>query len=268
MKIEDVFLDSILLIGCGKMGGALLDGWIENGLKLENAFVIEPKPNKRLQNLEKRGLTLNPKYALEVGTCILAIKPQNMDYLLKYFPKKVSFSILISVIAGTPISKLRDVFGDSKSIYRAMPNTPSLVSAGITAIYGEEGSNLEKVDLLMSSVGNTVRLKKEDHIDVATAISGSGPAYAFLLIEAMALIGVELGLSKEISLNLAKNTVFGAGKLCMAVSDSPEILRENVTSPGGTTEAALKILMNENSLKNLMGDAIKAAHQRSLELRK
>ena len=149
-----------------------------------------------------------------------------------------------------------------------MPNTPSLVSAGITAIYGEEGSNLEKVDLLMSSVGNTVRLKKEDHIDVATAISGSGPAYAFLLIEAMALIGVELGLSKEISLNLAKNTVFGAGKLCMAVSDSPEILRENVTSPGGTTEAALKILMNENSLKNLMGDAIKAAHQRSLELRK
>ena len=84
------------------MGGALLDGWIENGLKLENAFVIEPKPNKRLQNLEKKGLTLNPKCTLEVGTCILAIKPQNMDYLLKYFPKKVSFSILISVIAGTP----------------------------------------------------------------------------------------------------------------------------------------------------------------------
>ena len=103
---------------------------------------------------------------------------------------------------------------------------------------------------------------------MATAISGSGPAYAFLLIEAMALIGVELGLSKEISLNLAKNTVFGAGKLSMAVSDSPEILRENVTSPGGTTEAALKILMNENSLKNLMGDAIKAAYQKSLELRK
>ncbi len=271
MTIKKIFLKRILLVGCGKMGGALLEGWIKNGLSRNDIVVIEPEPSERLRDLGENGLTLNPDFAFEVGVCVLAIKPQNVDNLLRDFPKEIKFPLLISVIAGITIAKFRAAFGNKMKIFRAMPNTPSLVSAGVTAIYGQEGStreDLEQVDLLMSSVGKTVRLKRESDIDAATAISGSGPAYAFLLIEAMAMTGIELGLSREVALKLAKNTVFGAGKLSIAATEAPEILRKNVTSPGGTTEAALGILMDNDSFKVLMGEAIKAAYNRSLELSK
>ena len=271
MEIKDIFLNRILLVGCGKMGSALLDGWIKNGLSLHNVFVMEPNPSKRLSDLAEKGLNLNCDYAFQVGTCVLAVKPQNIDNLLDNFPNQVNFSLLISVIAGTPIEKFKAKFGEGVNIFRVMPNTPSLVSAGITAIYGEGGlknQDLESVDLLMTSVGETVRLVKESDIDIATAISGSGPAYVFLLIEAMVSAGVDLGLSKEICLKLAKGTLFGAGKLSLASHDGPETLRKNVTSPGGTTAAALDILMRDNSFESLMKSAISAAHKRSLELRK
>ena len=270
MELKDIFSRRIVLFGYGRMGGALLDGWIKSGLDLENIVVYEINPNRRLLALEEKGIILNPKQKITADICIFAVKPQGLEDLLMNFPKNINFSLLVSVIAGTPISKFVTKFGDKVNIVRTMPNTPSLVSAGITAIVGQKKctkEELAKVDLLMSAVGQTVRLKEEAEIDIVTAISGSGPAYIFLLIEAMVSTGVELGLSRELSLKLAKQTVFGAGKLIVASDTSPESLRENVTSPGGTTEAALKILLENNVFKDLMKNAIKAAHNRSLELR-
>ena len=270
MTIRKIFESNILLFGYGKMGGALLDGWKNSGLKLKNTYVFEPNPSEELLNLVESGANLNPTAPIEAGICILAVKPQVVDKLLSFFPKNVTFPLLISVIAGTPLSKFKSAFGSEVSIFRVMPNTPALVSAGISAIYGESNikrEDFEKVEILMSAVGTTVLLDNEQAIDAVTAISGSGPAYTFLMIEAMANTGVELGLSYETSLKLAKNTVFGSGKLSLQVNLSPQTLRENVTSPGGTTEAALNILLNKDKFRLTMKEAIKSAHQKSIELR-
>ena len=195
------------------MGGALLDGWIKSGLDLENIVVYEINPNRRLLALEEKGIILNPKQKITADICVFAVKPQGLEDLLMNFPKNVKFSLLVSVIAGTPISKFVTKFGDKVSIVRTMPNT--LTCIGWYNSYSRSKrctkEELAKVDLLMSTVGQTVRLKEEAEIDIVTAISGSGPAYIFLLIEAMVSTGIELGLSRELSLKLAKQTVFGGG---------------------------------------------------------
>ena len=156
------------------MGGALLDGWIKSGLDLENIVVYEINPNRRLLALQVKGIILNPKQKITADICIFAVKPQVLEDLLMNFPQNINFSLLVQVIAGTPISKFVTKFGDKVSIVRTMPNTPSLVSAGVTAIVGQKKctkEELAKVDLLMSAVGQTVRLKEEAEIDIVTAIS-------------------------------------------------------------------------------------------------
>ncbi len=252
------------------MGGALLSGWIKSGLQLKNTYVFEPKPSEELLSLAKNGANINPTLPIKAGVCILAVKPQAVDKLLSSFPRNVMFPVLISVVAGTPLSKFKSKFSSEVNIFRVMPNTPALVSAGISAIYGESRMNredLEKVKLLMSAVGSTVLLDNELAIDAVTAISGSGPAYLFLLMEAMASTGVELGLSYKTSLKLAKHTVFGSGKLSLKSDLSPKNLRENVTSPGGTTEAALSVLLHNDKFRLTMKEAIKSAHKKSIHLR-
>ena len=259
-----------MLFGYGKMGGALLAGWINSGLQLNNTYIFDPLPSEELLSLARSGATINPTLPLKAGICIFAVKPQVIDKLLNSFPKNVTFPVLISVIAGTPLSKFKSAFGPGVNICRVMPNTPSVVAAGISAIYGESNMNrkdLEKVELLMSAVGSTVLLDNELAIDAATAISGSGPAYMFLMMEAMASAGVELGLSYDIALKLAKHTVLGSGKLSLQSDLNPKILRDNVTSPGGTTEAALNVLLSNDKFRLTMKEAIKSAYKKSMDLR-
>ncbi|MDA1237978.1 MAG: pyrroline-5-carboxylate reductase [Proteobacteria bacterium] len=268
MKLFEINGRGILLIGCGKMGSALLGGWLNQGLEADDITVIEPNPSKWLVSQK---INLNKIIPEKPSIVIIAVKPQLMS---KAVPNLKTLgnsdTLFISIAAGTSISYFEKTLGDKTPIIRVMPNTPAAIGKGITAVVGNKYANnhyMEQADLLLSAVGKTVRLESESQIDTVTAVSGSGPAYVFHLIEALAAAGVTNGLSPELSMVLAKATVVGAGYLAEASDESPENLRINVTSPGGTTQAALAILMdNKNGFFDLLERAVFAASQRSKEL--
>ena len=260
MSIDLINSNSLVLLGCGKMGSALLKGWLDNGIKPESIFVNEPNPSRWLLGLS--GINLNES---------LAVKPQIMKTALPKITRfKNSETVFLSIAAGSTIKMFEEELGRTSRIVRAMPNTPASVKKGITVIIGNNfstESDLMLSESLMNSVGQTLRLDNESQMDAVTAISGSGPAYVFYLIEALAKAGEKQGLSANLSMNLAQATIIGAGALSDNSLETPSELRRNVTSPGGTTQAALEVLMDDEvGLSPLLNRAVEAATTRGKEL--
>jgi len=271
MTLQMVNDRGLLLLGCGKMGSALLQGWLDAGIRENAVVVIDPAPSPWVRALAEKGLTLNPETTRPPAVCVLAVKPQMMDEAL---PLVGGFgggeTLFLSIAAGTPIAAFERILGSGTPIIRAMPNTPAAVGHGISALVGNRLANetqMALADRLMQAVGQTVRLESEDQMDAVTAVSGSGPAYVFHLIETLAAAGQAQGLSRELSLKLARVTVAGAGDLAEKSAQDPATLRVNVTSPGGTTAAALGVLMDpKNGFPALLPRAVAAAADRGREL--
>ncbi|MEM9197643.1 MAG: pyrroline-5-carboxylate reductase [Pseudomonadota bacterium] len=270
--LRDVSRRGLVLLGCGKMGGAMLEGWLARGLAPGDVCVLEPAPGPRLRELAAQGLHLNTDLPHAPAVCLLAVKPQSMaDALPQVAALGGGETLVISIAAGTPIVRFEQVLGAATPIIRAMPNTPAAIGRGITALVGNDaagGSTLELAEAVLSAVGQTVRLETEAQMDAVTALSGSGPAYVFHLIECMAVAGAAEGLPDELALELAVATVAGAGALAEAAEEAPAQLRVNVTSPGGTTAAGLTALMDDaTGLAPLMRQTVAAAAARSRALR-
>src|SRR5215207_108014 len=261
---------TIALAGAGKMGGAMLTGWLAGGLDAKRVVVIEPFPSDDIKALAANGVRLNPKDAGAVDTLVMAVKPQTFR---EAGPALKSFvgpnTLVVSIMAGTPIAALQEVCGGM--VVRAMPNTPAAIGRGITvAVPAKNVSAAQRAtaDALLRATGSVEWVDDEKLMDAVTAVSGSGPAYVFLLAEEMARAGVEAGLPAELAAKLARETVAGSGEL-LHRSDLPAAtLRQNVTSPGGTTAAALEVLMAKDGLQPLMIRAIAAATKRSKDLAK
>ena len=269
MNMQDVGRRGLVLLGCGKMGSALLRGWLTGGLAPSSVWVLDPYPSDWLTGLD--GLHLNIDMPDDPALVVVAVKPQMMGEALPALAALGNGpTLFLSVAAGTPISALESVLGDRSPIIRAMPNTPAAVGKGITALIGnahaDEGA-MALAETLMSAVGQTVRLQDEAQMDAVTAVSGSGPAYVFHLIETLAAAGEAEGLPRALATQLAKATVAGAGALAEQAHEGPAQLRVDVTSPGGTTAAALAVLMDDAAgFPGLLRRAVKAAAKRSREL--
>ncbi len=257
----------LVLIGCGRMGGALLDGWLKRGLQPGAVSVLDPNPRA---GLAATGVSINGELPADPAVLVIAVKPQMMADVLPRLSVGAGTRV-VSVAAGGTMAASAKAFPDAP-IVRAMPNTPAAIGQGITAIVGNDRAGEAELALaqaLMSAVGRTVRLEAEGQMDAVTALSGSGPAYVFHMIEAMATAGEAEGLSPELALELARATVAGAGALAVTEDEDPAVLRENVTSPGGTTAAGLRELMDpETGLPPLMRRTIAAAAARGRELGK
>lgn len=261
-----------LLVGAGKMGGAMLSGWMAEGIDPSAIVVCDPQPAPEMVDLLSRhGVRHVPAVSADIAPSVvlIAVKPQMMDKVLPDLAPAVQpDTLILSVAAGTPISKFQSALGPVP-VARAMPNTPAMVARGITAVYPTESvSEAQKatIDTLLAAVGKVVWLETEDQIDLVTGVSGSGPAYVFLLAECLAEAGRAAGLPENLAKNLAEATVSGAGELMHQSDDPPSTLRKNVTSPNGTTAAALEVLMAGDGLQPLMTEAVAAAIKRAREL--
>ena len=261
--------ERLLLIGAGKMGSAMLEGWLRAGLDARRVFVIEPYPSEALLALTQRGVTLLQAEDA-VPACdvvLLAVKPQSLDGVAAALAKAVQpQTLLISVLAGKTIANLMARAPLARVIVRAMPNTPASVGRAITGCAASTHVNAAQRAMatdLLGAIGQVVWVANEDLIDAVTAVSGSGPAYVFHMVEAMAAAGVEAGLPADIAMQLARATVEGAGELLYREPAIPAAtLRQNVTSPGGTTAAALEVLMADDGLTPLLTRAVMAAKRR------
>ncbi|MEM9578708.1 MAG: pyrroline-5-carboxylate reductase [Pseudomonadota bacterium] len=268
MKDSRIASQGLVLLGCGKMGSAMLSGWLDSGLPASSVWVVDPYPSDWLKST---GTDLSGNLPERPAIVLVAVKPQMMAEAL---PRLVAMgngeTLFVSVAAGISLGFLEDVVGDRTPIVRAMPNTPAAISKGITAIVGNGAAGeaaLDEAAHLLGAVGDVVRVETEAQIDAVTGVSGSGPAYVFHLIEALAQAGEGQGLDAETSMRLAKATVAGAGALAMTAEESPSQLRVNVTSPNGTTQAALEVLMDaDNGFPALLDRAVKAATDRAREL--
>jgi pyrroline-5-carboxylate reductase len=263
---------TIVLAGAGKMGGAMLIGWLAQGLEAKRVVVIEPSPSPEISALAKKGVRLNPsaKDAGDIAALVIAVKPQSFreaGAALK--PLTAASTLVVSIMAGTPIALLEQVCGGS--VVRAMPNTPAAIGRGITvAVAAKKVSTAQRAiaDALLRAVGSVEWVEDEGLMDAVTAVSGSGPAYIFLLAEELARAGVAAGLPEALATKLARETVAGSGELLHRSDLASATLRQNVTSPGGTTAAALEVLMGKDGLQQLMTRAVAAATRRSKELAK
>ncbi len=264
----------LLLVGCGKMGSALLQGWLNAGLEAAQFYVQEPNPDAALADL---GVHLNVDTgALQEAApsvIILAIKPQlAVDVLPSIALLAAPETLVISLMAGVSINTMSDLLGGEASFVRTMPNTPAAIGAGMTALYASSGTQEDQkaaAEALLAAVGQTVWLDTEKALDAVTAISGSGPAYLFHMVEALAAAGVNLGLQQDMAAQLAMQTIIGSAFMLGEDEADPRQLRVNVTSPGGTTEAALDVLMGDTGgLVDLMRRATQAAAARAGELAK
>lgn len=270
MDFADIAARGLVLVGCGKMGTAMLEGWLAGGLRPGSVWVIDPAPSDWLA---AQGVHVNEPLPDDPALVLLAVKPQMMNEAL---PRVTNLgggkTVVLSIAAGVTLAAFEAVFGPSTPIIRAMPNTPAAVQRGITALIGNRAAREKDVSMaeaLLNAVGKTVRLAREDQMDAVTAVSGSGPAYVFHLIEAMAAAGEAEGLDPDLAMNLALSTVSGAGALAEEADETASQLRVNVTSPKGTTEAALEVLMDEErGFRPLLRRAVAAAANRSRELGK
>ncbi|MFQ5763488.1 MAG: pyrroline-5-carboxylate reductase [Rhodospirillales bacterium] len=267
--------ETLLLAGCGKMGGALLDGWLDRGLEAADVTVVEPHAATAEATRRRHGVAvIDGPEALDAGfrpaTVVFAVKPQSMDDVAPaYAGLAGGETVFLSIAAGKAIAYFEDALGQEAAIVRAMPNTPAAVRRGITvacanARVGDE--QIERCDRLLAAVGEVAWIDDEGLMDSVTAVSGSGPAYVFLLAECLAEAGAAAGLPAELSQRLARATVAGSGELLHQADESADTLRANVTSPGGTTAAALDVLMGTDGLKALLTKAIAVAAKRSREL--
>ena len=273
MTAEKKINQRIKIIGCGKMASAILDAWLKKSISPQDIYVDDPKPSEWLLKKKKNGLNINTKADVSFDYCFIGVKPQSLDEIklkLKGLSKKnVTF---VSMLAGIKIDRLEDIIGKDESIVRIMPNLPAEILKGVTAVKENKRvkpKQSKNLALLLEAFGETVKFVEERKFDAVTAISGSGPAYIFLIAELMTEVGINLGLSYDEAFKLVKHTIDGAGSLMVNSSLKPQKLRENVTSPGGTTHEALAVMMNkDNGLPKIFSAAIKAAAQRSKELSK
>ncbi|MBB3525816.1 pyrroline-5-carboxylate reductase [Rhizobium laguerreae] len=272
MNRTSIKLDEpLILVGCGNMGYALLRGWIDTSTVDPAAVhVVEP-----VRVLRERAVALGVNthetcetLPAKAGIIVFALKPQAVQNELPSYQRFSDGTVFVSIAAGVPAGKLKLLL-ESPRIVRAMPNTPTSIGKGSTIIFNGsavEDGELENVLSLFKAGGAVHQVTREDLIDAATAISGSGPAYIFYLIECLGDAARELGLPAEVASKLAKETVHGAAALAFASNDHPAELRRQVTSPNGTTAAAMSVLATESALSALILRATKAAFQRSLEL--
>lgn len=263
---------SLILVGAGKMGGSMLEGWLKVGMKASGVTVIDPRLSEEMTRFcTENDIALNPPQPKPADVLVLAIKPQMLDdagpALNTYLAPQ---TLIISILAGKTIGDLKSRLPAATAIVRAMPNLPASIGRGATgAAANSQVSETQRLmaDALLSSNGIVEWLPSEDLIDAVTALSGSGPAYVFHLVECLAEAGASAGLPLELAQRLARATVTGAGELLFQSDLSPATLRQNVTSPGGTTAAALDVLMrDQDGLKALMREAVAAAKRRAKEL--
>ena len=263
----------LFLVGAGKMGGALLEGWVDQGIDPHQVTVLDPALGTGGGALiEERQITINPDLQAQdnAEVIVLAVKPQIMDQVLPTLQPLIHDQVLvISIAAGVSLASLARHLGETTAIVRAMPNTPAAVGSGMSvAVSNAQVTPAQKAlaEELLRAVGEVDWIDDELLMDAVTAVSGSGPAYVFLLVECMAAAGKKLGLEPELAMRIARQTVIGSGELMRRSPAEAAALRRDVTSPGGTTEAALKVLRHEDAMEKLMGRAIEAAAKRSAEL--
>jgi pyrroline-5-carboxylate reductase len=262
----------IVLAGAGKMGRAMLSGWLAQGLDPMKVTVIEPQPSNEIRALTAKGVRLNPPSgdARAAATLVIALKPQTFREagpMLKQC--SATSTLVVSIMAGTTIALISEVCGGS--VVRAMPNTPAAIGRGITVAVAADNVSAGQravADALLRATGSVEWVDDESLMDAVTAVSGSGPAYIFLLAEELARAGVAAGLPQELAAKLARETVAGSGELLHRSDVPAATLRHNVTSPGGTTAAALEVLMGPDGLQSLLTRAVAAATRRSKELAK
>ncbi|MEA2986212.1 MAG: pyrroline-5-carboxylate reductase [Alphaproteobacteria bacterium] len=262
---------SIVLVGAGKMGAAMLQGWVSRGIDPSKLIVLDPQPAEDIKPLSARGVQFNPaNRPAESGAIVIAVKPQIADSVVPPLaPMADGSTIVVSIMAGKTLAFFERVL-PGKAIVRAMPNSPAAIGRGVTVAVGNarvSGAQRDLADGLLGATGAVEWISDEKLMDAVTAVSGSGPAYVFLLAESLTRAGIAAGLPPDLAAKLARETVTGAGELLHRSALDPATLRQNVTSPGGTTAAALEILMAAaDGLDPLLAKAIAAAAKRSREL--
>jgi pyrroline-5-carboxylate reductase len=263
-------MGDLLLVGCGKMGGAMLEGWLARGLAAADVVVAEPIDALRPRTAGVRAVASTSDVAKTPEIVVLAVKPQSMDGVLPDLKRFADEgAVFLSIAAGKTLKYFSSHLGTTAKVVRSMPNTPAAVRQGITvatAARGVSEAEKKRCHQLLEAVGQVVWVDDEALMDPVTALSGSGPAYVFLLVEAMAAAGAKLGLTPDMAMQLARATVAGSGELLKQSSEPASQLRVNVTSPGGTTAEALKVLMAADGIQPVFDKALAAASRRSKEL--
>lgn len=263
-------MGKLLLVGCGKMGGAMLDGWLARGLKASDVAVAEPVEAIRPKQAGLRVVSSSSEISETPEIVVLAVKPQSMDATLTDLKRFADAgTVFLSIAAGKTLGYFAGHLGKGAKVVRSMPNTSAAVRQGITvatAAAGVSAAEKKRCHELLEAVGQVLWVDDEALLDPVTALSGSGPAYVFLLVEAMAAAGAKLGLTPEMAMQLARATVSGSGELLKQSSEPAAQLRVNVTSPGGTTAEALKVLMADDGIQPVFDKALAAASRRSKEL--
>jgi pyrroline-5-carboxylate reductase len=264
------FAGKLMLLGAGNMGGAMLAGWIARGLSPKKIVVLEPKPAPSVKALTRKGLILNPaKLPKDIAAIVVAIKPQAAPDILPQIAPAAGKAMIVSIMAGRTIGFLESMVSRSSPVVRAMPNLPASVGRGITvAAPNDNVSRAQRAFAtgLLAAVGAVEWVEDEKLMDAVTATSGSGPAYVFLLAETMTRAAIAAGLPANLAARLVRETIAGAGELLRQSPLDAATLRKNVTSPGGTTAAALAVLMGPGDLEAVMERAVAAATRRSREL--
>ena len=262
----------IVLIGAGNMGGALLTGWLKNGVSGSSVIVVDPNPSEPMRKMiadAGASHVIGVPADVTAGVLFIAVKPQLMDAVLPALKAAMGENtVVVSIAAGKTLASLEAHLGEAAMV-RAMPNTPAMVGRGVTGAFANArvaDHQRQLVQNLLKVSGPVEWVPGEADIDSVTAVSGSGPAYVFYLVECMAEAGRKLGLQADLAMRLARETVAGAGELLHQSPDEASRLRQNVTSPGGTTAAALGVLMAEDGMQPLFDAALEAARKRAQEL--
>ncbi|MCX7313690.1 MAG: pyrroline-5-carboxylate reductase [Alphaproteobacteria bacterium] len=261
---------ALVLVGAGKMGGAMLDGWLSRKLPPKKIVVLDPQPSKPIKALAKRGVRINAKGDIgRVAALVIAVKPQTAPDALPLLAALIDKdTVVVSIMAGRTLGFLEKHLPNA-AVVRAMPNTPAAIGRGITVAVGNRRVTALARKLahgLLAATGSVEWIDDEDLMDAVTAVSGSGPAYVFLLAEAMAQAGAAAGLPAALAEKLARETIAGSGELLHRSDLAAATLRQNVTSPGGTTAAALGVLMDKDGVTPMMTKAVAAATKRGKEL--
>ena len=262
---------SLTLVGAGKMGGAMLEGWLAAGLDPKRTTIVEADPSDALRALcAARGLALNPATVAPAAVLVLAIKPQGFADAAPGLDRMIGpGTVVLSILAGKTVADIEGRLPSARAIVRAMPNLPASIGRGATGAVANAAVTAGQraaVAALLGANGLVEWVGSEAEIDAVTALSGSGPAYVFLMVEAMTEAGIAAGLDPQVAARLARATISGAGALLDASDLPASELRRNVTSPGGTTAAALDVLMRDDALGPLMREAVAAAKRRAGEL--
>lgn len=265
----------VVLVGCGNMGRAMLEGWLNSGkLKPADALVVEPADALRARAAALGVAVLAD--AREIGggarprLVVFAVKPQVIRDIIPAYKRFKASATYVSVAAGTPVAAFEEGLGADAAILRCMPNTPAAIGKGMMVTFANGHVTAEAAAFiadLLSASGRVAEIADEELMDAVTAVSGSGPAYVFHFIECLTAAAEAAGLPAATAKLLAMQTVYGAAALAEASGEDPGELRRQVTSPNGTTAAALSVLMGEDRLKTLLAQAVEAARLRGVELR-